>query len=148
MLESMLAKRHALMLGSVLRIFLQWGRPGFDPWVGKIPEEGYGNPFQYSCLENPVGQRSLVGYSPWYHEESDTTEWLRFSLSLFHVGACPRAGEMWEENPDNWPEVSKDPEELPCINDLTASLLHSSSLGKMPTPFLSWGVFLPCFCPK
>ena len=26
-----------------------------------------------SCLENP-GQRSLAGYSPWGHTESDTTE--------------------------------------------------------------------------
>ena len=23
-----------------------------------------GNPLQYSCLKNPNGQRSLVGYSP------------------------------------------------------------------------------------
>ena len=40
------------------------GRPGFDSWVGKIPGEGHGNPLQYSCLENPHGQRSLGGYSP------------------------------------------------------------------------------------
>ena len=32
-----------------------------------------GNPLQYSCLENSHGQRSLVGYSPWGHKESDTT---------------------------------------------------------------------------
>ena len=25
----------------------------FDPWVGKIPREGNGNPLKYSCLENP-----------------------------------------------------------------------------------------------
>ena len=25
-----------------------------DPWVGKIPWEGNGNPLQYSCLENPM----------------------------------------------------------------------------------------------
>ena len=25
---------------------------------------GHGNPLQYSCLENPHGQRSLVGYFP------------------------------------------------------------------------------------
>jgi len=31
---------------------LQCGRPGFDPWVGKIPGEGNGNPLQYSRLEN------------------------------------------------------------------------------------------------
>ena len=26
----------------------------FDPWVGKIPGEGHGNPLQYSWLENPM----------------------------------------------------------------------------------------------
>ena len=39
-----------------------------------LPEEGNGNPLQYSCLENPHGQRSLAGYSPWGHKELDTTE--------------------------------------------------------------------------
>ena len=29
-------------------------RPGFDPWVGKIPWGDHGNPLQYSCLENPM----------------------------------------------------------------------------------------------
>ena len=36
---------------------------GLIPGSGRSPGEGHGNPFQYSCLENP-GQRSLVGYSP------------------------------------------------------------------------------------
>ena len=27
---------------------------GFDPWAGKIPGRGHGNPLQYSCLENPM----------------------------------------------------------------------------------------------
>ena len=40
--------------------------------VGRLPRGGYGNPLQYSCLENPHGQRSLVGYSPRGHKESDT----------------------------------------------------------------------------
>ena len=35
---------------------------------------GHGSPLQYSCLENPHGQRSLVGYSPWCCKESDTAE--------------------------------------------------------------------------
>ena len=69
-----------------------------------------------------MGQRSLVGYSPWDHKESDTTGRLTFSLSLFHAGECPRAGQIREENPDNGPKVSKDPEELPYMKDLTASL--------------------------
>ena len=34
---------------------LQCERPGFDPWVGKFPGEGNGNPLQYYCLENPIG---------------------------------------------------------------------------------------------
>ena len=31
---------------------LQCRRPGFNPWVRKIPCRGNGNTFQYSCLEN------------------------------------------------------------------------------------------------
>ena len=42
--------------------------------LGRSPGGGHGNSLQYSCLENPHGQRSLVGYSPWGHKESDTTE--------------------------------------------------------------------------
>ena len=34
-----------------------------------------------SCLENPHGQRSLVGYSPWGRKELETTERLTLSLS-------------------------------------------------------------------
>ena len=33
---------------------LQCRRPGFDPWVGKIPWRRKCNPLQYSCLENPM----------------------------------------------------------------------------------------------
>ena len=32
------------------------------------------------------GQRNLVGYSPWGHEESDTTERLHFHFSLSCIG--------------------------------------------------------------
>ena len=32
------------------------------------------------------GRRSLVGCSPWGHEESDTTEWLHFHFSLSCIG--------------------------------------------------------------
>ena len=46
------------------------------PGLGRSPGEGHGNQLQYSCLENPHGQRSLAGYSPWGHKESDMTEQL------------------------------------------------------------------------
>ena len=41
---------------------------------GRSPGGEHGNPLQYSCLENPRGQRSLEGYSPWGHKESGTAE--------------------------------------------------------------------------
>ena len=47
---------------------------GSIPESGRPPGEGNGNPLQYSCLENPHGQRSLAGYNPWGHTELDTTE--------------------------------------------------------------------------
>ena len=38
--------------------------PGFKTWIGKIPWRRAWQPLQYSCLENPHEQRSLVGCSP------------------------------------------------------------------------------------
>ena len=57
------------------------GRPSFDPWIGKFP-------WRREQLLTPVfwpgefhGQRSLVGYSPWGHKESDTTEQLSLHVT-------------------------------------------------------------------
>ena len=50
------------------------GDLGSIPGSGRSPGEGNGNPLQCSCLEKSHGWRSLVGYSPWGHKESDTTE--------------------------------------------------------------------------
>ena len=47
---------------------------GSIPRLGRSPGGGHGNPLKYSCLENPHGQRSLAGYSPWGRKESDTTK--------------------------------------------------------------------------
>ena len=47
---------------------------GSIPGSGRSPGGGHSNPLQYSFLENPHGQRSLAGYSPQGHKESDTTE--------------------------------------------------------------------------
>ena len=54
------------------------GDPGSIPELGRSPGEGNGNPLQYSCLGN--GQRSLAGYSPQGHKESDMTERLHLHL--------------------------------------------------------------------
>ena len=49
--------------------------------LGRSPGEGNGCSLQYLSGEFH-GQRSLVGYSPWGHKESDRTEKLTFSLFL------------------------------------------------------------------
>jgi len=50
------------------------GDMGLIPGLGRFPGGGHGNPLQYSCLENPRGQRSLEGYSAWGHKVSDTSD--------------------------------------------------------------------------
>ena len=52
------------------------GDSGSIPGLGRSPEGGHCNPLQYYYLENPHGQRSLVGYSPWGCRELDMTEQL------------------------------------------------------------------------
>ena len=59
------------------------GDLGSIPGLGRSPEEGSGNPLQDSCLENPHGQRSLEGCSPWGRKESDTTERLNHNKYMF-----------------------------------------------------------------
>ena len=52
------------------------GDLGSIPGLGISPGGGNGSSLQYSCLENPHGQRGLLGYSPWAHKKSDMTEQL------------------------------------------------------------------------
>ena len=40
------------------------GDQGSIPGLGRSSEEGNDNPLQFSCLENPHGQKSLVGCGP------------------------------------------------------------------------------------
>ena len=50
------------------------GDVGSIPGLGRSPGGRHGNPLQYSCLENPHGQRILAGYSSWNCKELDMTE--------------------------------------------------------------------------
>ena len=64
----------------MVKIILQCGRHGFDPWVGKIPWEK-GMATHFSILAWRISWiEELVGYSSWGCKESDMTE--RLSLSL------------------------------------------------------------------
>ena len=64
----------ASLVAQIKRVHLQCGRSVLNPWVGRHPKGGHGNPLQYSCLENPHQQRCLAGYSPRGHKELDTTD--------------------------------------------------------------------------
>ena len=52
----------------------QCRRPGFDPQVGKIPWRREWQPTPVFLPGEFHGQRTLEGYNPWGHKESDTTE--------------------------------------------------------------------------
>ena len=63
------------------------GDPSWIPGPGRSPGRGHGNPLQYSCQENPHGQRSLVGCSPWGHKELDVTGQLSATQHILYTGA-------------------------------------------------------------
>ena len=66
----------SLLAQKVKNLAANEGDPGSVPGTGRSLGEGNGDPLQYSGLENPPGQRSLVGYNPWGRKESDTAEQL------------------------------------------------------------------------
>ena len=59
------------------------GDAGSIPGSGRSPEEGNGNPFQYSCLENPMDRGTLWAIVP-----GVAKSWTRLSdltLSFHHL---------------------------------------------------------------
>ena len=78
-------------------VCLQWGRPGFEPWVGKFPWRRKWQPTPVLLPGESQGQRSLVGYSSWGRKESDTTEWLHLVWSYGPLG-IPGV-EIWYQGP-------------------------------------------------
>ena len=61
------------------RIYLQCRRPGFDPWVKKVPWRRDWLPTPLFLPGKSHGQRTLAGYSPCSCKESYMTEWLTLS---------------------------------------------------------------------
>ena len=67
------------------------GDLGSIPWLRRSPGEGNGYPPQYSCLENPHGQRSLADGLQWGCKESDTLNHPHFGVShIVHNYYCER----------------------------------------------------------
>ena len=59
------------------------GDPGSIPWAWKISWRREWLPTPVSLPGGFHEQRSLAGYSPWSHKESDKTEWLTLTLLQF-----------------------------------------------------------------
>ena len=115
------------LVAQMVRICLQCRRPGFHPWVRKIPWRREWQPTPVLLPGQSHGQRSLVGYSPWGLKESNTTEWLTLSLSyralpMDVTGGWKRAGHQ-----------------LLQVTPAAASFLGPSCLGL---------VLVFCFCPS
>ena len=55
------------------------------PEVGKIPWSRKWQPTPVFLPGKSHGQRSLAGYSPWVHQELDTTEPLSMHIYTFFV---------------------------------------------------------------
>ena len=64
------------MVAQWWRISLSSRRRGFNAWVGKILWRRKWQPTPVFMPGKSHGPRSLVGYSPWGHKESDPTQWL------------------------------------------------------------------------
>ena len=63
---------------------------GLIPGLGRSPGDGHGNPLLFLPGESH-GERSLAGYSPWGHKESDRTE---VTLACTYVPMRARTGQL------------------------------------------------------
>ena len=84
-------------------------RRGFNPWAGRSPEEGNGNPLQYSCLENSMDKGAWWATVHGCCKGSHVTE----QLTLFTVHLAGLLGK----------------------SGIKAGVLHRASLwSRSPTP--------------
>ena len=70
------------MEAQTVKNLLQCRRPGFDPWVGKIPWRRKWQPTPVLLPREFHVQRRLVDCSPWGCKELGMTEWLELSRSF------------------------------------------------------------------
>ena len=69
------------------------GRPGFDPWDGKIPWRRKWQPAPVFLPGESHGQRSLVGYSPWLQRVGhDSATKHAHTYTQMQMCSCQQAG--------------------------------------------------------
>ena len=62
-------------------------RCGFDPWSGRSPRGGHGNPLQHSCLENPMDRGAWQATVHRATKELDMTEAIYYAFRGLQRGA-------------------------------------------------------------
>ena len=105
----------------VAQICLQYRRPGFDHRVGRIPWKSEWQPTPVFLPGESHGLRSLEGYSPWSHKESDTNE--RLTLSLFLRPHSPGTAKQEEESSSG---------KESCFPDLRLGVLEAGAWQPLP----------------
>ena len=66
-------------------------RHRFDPWVGKLSQSRKWQPTPIFLPGKFHGQRSLSGYSPWGHKESDMAEHTHTHTHVYFIFDCARS---------------------------------------------------------
>ena len=67
----------------------------FDPWVRKIPWKKEWQPSLVFLPGESYGERNLMGYSPWSHKESDTTEQVNNNKCVYTLRIYLQHGQMF-----------------------------------------------------
>ena len=125
-------------------IYLQCGRPGFNPWVGKISWRREWLPTPVFLPGKSHGQRSPVDYSPRGCKESDTTERLYFYFTLLwndtfiydtQIFMCLRS--VWKAN--LFPADSQVKQHRRQRDSLMMVWLDQTSKRPDPSLLLLWG---------
>ena len=113
-------------------------RCGFNPWVGKVPWRRVWQTTPVFLPGESHGQRSLVGYSLWGREESDTT-----ATEHAHVHADIKTMERRKKMLNSLPDFFRKQERLNY--SLGAFLPKMSFLLSFLPPFLFSSLFLSFF---
>ena len=112
---------------------MQCRRLGFDPWVRKIPWRRAWQPTPVLLPGKSHGHRSLAGYSPWGHKESDAT----YQLSTWQIVHYQNLPLQWESihrlYKNNWVWLC-----LTLCDPRDHSLPRSSVHGILQVRLLEW----------
>ena len=105
-----------------------WGNPtaragqmGFIPGSGRSPEEKRGNPFQYSCPENPMDREAWQATVHRVAKNWTQLKWLSMQVSTHtYILKWPsKRSEGWKEGRKGWGtkrcERFKDPSKFPKL---------------------------------